>query len=111
MPRPEVRGIDVDGETRCAHYHSALDVIAIKMACCGTYYACKECHDAVAGHAAKVWPRAEWDSHAILCGVCGGELTISEYMASGSACPRCGAGFNPGCRKHYHFYFETGEGD
>ncbi|MGB6190958.1 MAG: CHY zinc finger protein [Terracidiphilus sp.] len=110
MPRPEVRGIDVDGKTRCAHYHSALDVIAIKMACCGTYYACKECHDAVAGHAAKVWSRAEWDARAILCGVCGDELTIREYIVCGSACPRCGTHFNPGCRKHYHFYFETGEG-
>ncbi|MGA7238969.1 MAG: CHY zinc finger protein, partial [Bryobacteraceae bacterium] len=98
-------------QTRCAHYHSPLDIIAIKMACCGIYYACKDCHDAVAGHAAKVWPRVEWDSRAILCGACGGELTIREYMASGYACPRCGAAFNPGCRKHYQFYFETEEGD
>lgn len=42
---------------------------------------------------------------AILCGACGYELTIQEYMDSGYLCPHCGAGFNPGCRNHYDFYF------
>jgi uncharacterized CHY-type Zn-finger protein len=26
-------------------------------------------------------------------------------MDSGYLCPLCRAGFNPGCRNHYHFYF------
>jgi Uncharacterized conserved protein len=107
MPRPEVRGVDLDGQTRCAHYRTAADIIAIKMKCCGVYYACKDCHEALADHPIEVWPRSEWDSRAILCGACGSELTINEYMQSGYHCPRCKAAFNPGCRNHYHLYFES----
>jgi uncharacterized CHY-type Zn-finger protein len=101
----EVRGVELDAQTRCAHYHSPLDVIAIRMKCCGVFYACKDCHIALADHPIQVWPREEWDQLAVLCGVCGHELTIAEYMASGYACPGCHAAFNPGCRKHYGFYF------
>jgi uncharacterized CHY-type Zn-finger protein len=104
---PEVRGMELDAQTRCIHYRSALDIIAIKMACCGVYYACKDCHDALAQHASAVWPRTAWDLKAVLCGACHYELTIREYMASGNICSQCGAGFNPGCRNHYHFYFEA----
>lgn len=104
----EVRGIGVDAQTRCAHYRSALDIIAIKMKCCGVYYACKDCHEALAGHAVEPWPRGEWTTSAVLCGACGKELSISAYMESGYECPFCHAGFNPGCRKHYRFYFEDG---
>ena len=43
----------MDAETRCVHYRSALDIIAIKMACCGVYYACKDCHAALADHEIK----------------------------------------------------------
>ena len=32
-----VSGIDLDAQTRCAHYHKAQDIIAIKMKCCGVY--------------------------------------------------------------------------
>jgi uncharacterized CHY-type Zn-finger protein len=103
--RPEVRGLDLDGETRCAHWHSDLDVIAIRMACCGVYYACRDCHDALAGHPAAVWPTAQWNRPAILCGVCKSELTINTYLACDNRCPQCGAAFNPGCAKHKHLYF------
>ena len=105
LPKPDVKGVEVDTKTRCVHYHSVLDIIAIRMACCGVYYACKDCHELLAGHAIQVWPRSEWDVRAILCGACGYELTIREYMDSGYLCPLCRAGFNPGCRNHYHFYF------
>ena len=105
-PRPPVAGLDLDPETRCAHWRSRLDIVAIKMRCCGVYYACKDCHDALAGHAIEVWPREEWDQLAILCGACGREMSINAYTQSGDRCPSCGAGFNPGCRSHYHFYFE-----
>lgn len=105
----EVRGVDVDGETRCGHYHGPTDIIAIKMRCCGVYYACKDCHVELAGHESQVWPRSEWDTRAILCGACARELTIREYMGCELRCPGCSAGFNPGCRKHYRFYFEVGE--
>lgn len=107
VARADVRGLELDDETRCAHYRSPRDVIAIKMKCCGTYYACKDCHEALAGHPVAVWPRAEWDARAVLCGVCGSELTIRQYLDCGNVCPACRAEFNPGCRTHYHFYFET----
>ncbi|SDF60275.1 CHY zinc finger protein [Terriglobus roseus] len=103
----QVRGVGVDAQTRCARYRSVLDVIAIRMACCGEYFACKDCHEEVADHAIAVWPRLQWDTRAVLCGVCGYELTIHEYMECGNRCPRCEAAFNPGCRNHYHFYFEV----
>jgi uncharacterized CHY-type Zn-finger protein len=57
----EVRGVGLDGQTRCTHYHSALDIIAIKMMCCGIYYACKDCHETLADHSIKVWPAEMWD--------------------------------------------------
>ena len=100
-----VHGVDLDPQTRCAHWHSTLDVIAIRMACCGTYYACKDCHDALAGHPLRPWPRDRRSTCAVLCGVCRHELSIDEYLACGSTCPRCAAHFNPGCANHYHFYF------
>jgi uncharacterized CHY-type Zn-finger protein len=106
VSRPAVFGLDLDPQTRCAHWRSPLDVIAIKLRCCGAYYACRACHDALADHAAEVWPRAEWDQPAILCGACGEELSIRQYMDCQNRCPACGTAFNPGCRLHYHLYFE-----
>jgi uncharacterized CHY-type Zn-finger protein len=102
---PEVRGLNLDPQTRCLHYHSPLDIIAIKMKCCATYYACKDCHDALADHSIEPWPLSEWETPAILCGSCRAELTISNYLNSNSCCPYCQAAFNPRCRNHYHFYF------
>jgi uncharacterized CHY-type Zn-finger protein len=107
--RPEVRGVDLDAQTRCAHYGTDLDIIAIKMKCCGVYYACKECHEALAGHAIEVWPQQEWNQLAVLCGACGYEMTIKKYLASNDRCPYCRAPFNPGCRNHYRFYFASAE--
>ena len=105
--RPAVLGITLDDQTRCTHYHSLLDIIAIKMKCCGVYYACKDCHDALAGHAVAVWPREEWNQNAVLCGACFMELSVTEYLQCANRCPNCEARFNPGCRKHYQFYFEA----
>jgi uncharacterized CHY-type Zn-finger protein len=106
VSRPAVFGLDLDPQTRCAHWRSPLDVIALKMKCCGAYYACRECHDALAGHLAEVWPHAEWDQPAVLCGACGEELSIRRYIDCENRCPACGAPFNPGCRLHHHLYFE-----
>jgi uncharacterized CHY-type Zn-finger protein len=103
---PVVLGIEVDGQTRCRHYRSSLDVVAIKMKCCDQYYACKDCHQELAGHAAVVWPVQEWDRKAILCGSCKAELTIHEYLGCESRCPCCQALFNPGCKNHHRYYFE-----
>jgi uncharacterized CHY-type Zn-finger protein len=107
--RPIVLGIALDAQTRCMHYKQPNDVIAIKMKCCDEYYACKDCHDALTGHVSAVWPRSEWNQLAVLCGVCGTELTIQQYMGCANQCPACSAQFNPGCRNHYHFYFENAE--
>lgn len=103
----DVRGINVDAQTRCAHYHSPVDIVAIKMACCNTYYACKDCHIALADHEIKLWPQSTWNTKAILCGSCGEELSIHQYMHSNNQCTHCKAAFNPGCRNHYRFYFAT----
>ena len=75
---PAVRGVNLDPQTRCAHYHGPTDIIAIKIKCCGVYYACKDCHSALADHTIEVWPETEWDEPAILCGACGTELTIRQ---------------------------------
>ena len=108
---PQVRGLDLDPQTRCLHYHSPLDIIAIKMKCCSTYYACKNCHDALAGHPLDPWPQSEWHTSAVLCGACRTELTISAYIQSDSTCPHCHAAFNPRCRNHHHFYFAISQSD
>ena len=102
----KVTGVRVDAETRCAHYHTDLDIIAIKFKCCKRWFPCLECHTEAAGHAADVWPVNERDTEAILCGNCGHQLTINEYFASGSSCSACNAQFNPDCKNHYHLYFE-----
>lgn len=102
---PEVKGNTVDEQTRCTHYYSQLDVIAIKFKCCNTYYPCFYCHEETASHKAEVWTKDEFDTKAILCGVCKQEMTIREYMASNYQCPHCSSNFNPKCSNHNHFYF------
>ena len=100
-------GKPVDNQTRCEHWHSALDIIAIKFKCCEKYFPCYSCHEETADHKANVWPRNEFDTKAILCGVCGTELSIKDYMGCNNTCPKCASLFNPGCSKHYHLYFEV----
>ena len=101
-----VYGLDIDAETRCEHWHSELDIIAIKFKCCGRWFPCFECHAAVADHEATTWSGQERDEKAVLCGKCGKQLSIEEYFACDSTCPGCGSGFNPGCAKHYSLYLE-----
>lgn len=101
----EVKGLLKDKQTRCEHYHTAKDVIAIKFPCCQTYYPCHACHEETAQHSARVWKKEEFDHKAVLCGCCGRELTIDEYLKCGFRCPQCGTEFNPNCRLHYSLYF------
>ena len=106
MSRPRVLGQVVDAQTRCAHYKTVLDVIAIRFYCCGEYYPCHLCHAQVPGqHPAARWPVSEDDARAVLCGVCGHELGIAEYLGRPD-CPCCGARFNPGCKLHTDLYFD-----
>ncbi|HSP23503.1 MAG TPA: CHY zinc finger protein [Planococcus sp. (in: firmicutes)] len=107
MPNTEnVLGLKVDEETRCAHWHSEIDRIAIKFYCCGLYYACFECHEEVGCGKAEVWPKEQFDEKAVLCGSCGYQLAIREYLDCASVCPSCSSRFNPGCSLHKHLYFE-----
>lgn len=101
-----VKGKIIDNETRCEHYHSRLDVIAIKFKCCNEYYPCYQCHEETTNHEVEIWRKEEWNTKAILCGVCKEELTINEYFHSNNHCPYCKAAFNPDCKRHYHLYFE-----
>ncbi|WP_433626734.1 CHY zinc finger protein [Halomicrococcus sp. NG-SE-24] len=101
-----VRGVDVGPETRCAHYDSERDVVAVRFRCCGEHFPCFRCHDAVADHDRERWSRDDRSVEAVLCGVCGTELAISTYLDCGSTCPSCGTAFNPGCADHYDLYFE-----
>jgi uncharacterized CHY-type Zn-finger protein len=43
----------------------------------------------------------------VLCGGCGAELAIHQYLDCQVVCPICGSGFNPRCASHHHLYFET----
>jgi len=106
-----VVGCGVDGETRCAHYHSASDVIAVKFACCDEYYPCFQCHDQCVDHEAERWPRERFDEPAVLCGVCGTELSVTVYLNCDHECPTCEATFNPGCRNHLDRYFAVDSAD
>jgi uncharacterized CHY-type Zn-finger protein len=99
-----VRGPSIDAETRCIHYGSALDVVALRAPCCDAWYPCHLCHAAVADHPLQVIPRAEHHLPAALCGVCRETMSVPEYLAADS-CPSCGAPFNPGCAAHAHVYF------
>jgi uncharacterized CHY-type Zn-finger protein len=104
---PDVRGVNLDPQSRCEHYSGPTDIVAIKMKCCSVYYARKDCHAVLTDHQIEVWPESEWSQKAILCGACGTELTIRQYMQSESSCPFCGERFNPRCRNHYSHYFKT----
>ncbi|WP_061811022.1 CHY zinc finger protein [Rossellomorea vietnamensis] len=101
-----VSGVEVDAKTKCKHYRTPKDIIAIKFKCCNTYYPCHSCHEEVADHDSILWSPEEWNTKAILCGECHNELTILQYMNCQSVCPHCQSAFNPGCQTHYHLYFE-----
>lgn len=95
----------VDDQTRCEHYHTEKDIIAIKFKCCDKYYPCYECHDALEDHPITVWPKEEFNEQAILCGVCKKEHTINEYLST-DKCLMCQSPFNERCANHYHLYFD-----
>ncbi|MDC3415903.1 CHY zinc finger protein [Aquibacillus salsiterrae] len=102
----KVNGAVLDQQTRCLHYQKDVDIIAIKFKCCQTYYPCYQCHQEHADHPAKQWEKEQFDGKAILCGSCGTELTIHEYLTNNSSCPDCKGSFNPGCKNHAHLYFK-----
>jgi uncharacterized CHY-type Zn-finger protein len=99
-------GVSVNERTQCAHYHSDLDIIAIRFKCCDKFYGCIHCHEEMAGHKPARWGKDERETLAVLCGHCSSILSIAEYLACNNSCPKCSAPFNPGCAKHHHLYFE-----
>lgn len=105
----EVRGVDIDDETRCAHYGTERDIVALKFACCETYFSCYRCHEELTDHDAEKWPLERRSEPAVLCGACETELAVQEYLGI-DACPACEADFNPACADHYHLYFEGIDG-
>lgn len=100
-----IYGSVIDDETRCIHYHTEKDIIAIKFACCDRYYPCYKCHEEHAHHPIQRWSKEQFDTLAILCGACHTELTIRQYLNS-THCPHCHALFNDRCEAHYPIYFE-----
>src|SRR5688500_6653863 len=101
---PAVLGPTVDEQTRCIHYRTTLDIVAIRFACCGQYYPCHLCHDETADHPSRPWSAGASDERAVLCGACWTELTVVEYLGA-ARCPACTAAFNPRCARHHSIYF------
>lgn len=101
-----VHGIGVDGETRCVHYPTDRDVLAVRFACCDAYYPCFLCHAAVTDHDPEPITEPAFDDPGVLCGVCGTALSVRSYLECEHACPACGAAFNPGCEAHHDRYFD-----
>lgn len=104
MKNIKLKGLLIDNETRCEHYHSSLDIIAIKFKCCNTFYPCYQCHSECEDHPAEQWGSGEFAEKAILCGSCKELLSIAEYLNT-DICPHCNAKFNPKCSNHYALYF------
>ncbi|MDW0109448.1 CHY zinc finger protein [Sporosarcina aquimarina] len=102
-----VIGEQVDLETRCAHFHKDIDRIAIKFYCCNQYFPCYQCHSQHGCGQLRRWPQTHFNEKAILCGTCGFELSINQYLGCASECPNCQSSFNPGCNAHTHLYFEV----
>ena len=98
----EVRGVGVDTQGRCVHWHSRVDVAANTCGACRELWACSLCHAALADHPFAPVGREE---RSVLCGACGAMLTHAEYATG--ACPACGHGFNPGCKAHEDVYFRA----
>ncbi|GAF40958.1 hypothetical protein FC83_GL002327 [Agrilactobacillus composti DSM 18527 = JCM 14202] len=94
-------GALVDTAGRCVHYHSNLDVVALKCAQCQRYYACYQCHDAAEDHHFKAM--AKTDPAPVLCGNCGHTLTFTQYHQG--HCAYCQHAFNPKCSLHEGIYF------
>jgi uncharacterized CHY-type Zn-finger protein len=103
---PDIFGLDLDAASRCRHWHSPLDIVAMRFKCCGKFFACADCHEALAGHSIERWTPADTEQVVARCGQCGLCMTLSGYLTCDDSCPGCRAPFNPGCRKHRGIYFE-----
>ena len=101
----QINGLLVDDQSRCQHYHSTLDIVALKCSGCLKYYACYQCHDSLEEHSFRAYPCQLKQDKVLICGVCRHEMTIEEYQQA-LVCSHCHSAFNPACSKHYDIYFE-----
>ncbi|KAL6940858.1 hypothetical protein ACO0QE_004776 [Hanseniaspora vineae] len=112
-----IKGLLVDDESRCEHWHSDLDVVALKFKCCpAVYYCCYSCHlevnniDPETGsapngqHQIEKFSRSDDTVKLIMCGACKTEMTFTEYTKN-MKCYNCKHDFNPRCKLHYDLYF------
>lgn len=102
----KVYGHLTDGQSRCIHYHSVLDVVANKCAICRKFYSCFKCHDDMENHKYGAIPHTE--AASVMCGVCGNQFSYAEYAQMGSSCRVCKASFNPRCALHKDIYSTQG---
>lgn len=102
-----LKGKLVDNHTRCEHWHSELDIIALKFKCCETFYPCYECHKESTSHEVLRY-HSNTEEKVVLCGNCNTSMTFAEYQSNKEPlrCPYCMSKFNPGCSNHYDLYFE-----
>ena len=98
----KVYGFTVDDESRCIHYHSDKDIVALQCAQCLRFYPCYQCHDQWEDH--QFSAQTDRTFHAVLCGHCQTTLSIETYLQV-KKCPHCEHDFNPNCAKHYAIYF------
>ncbi|MFD0845206.1 CHY zinc finger protein [Streptococcus saliviloxodontae] len=101
-----IYGLDLDRESRCRHYHSQLDIVALKCFLCQRYYACYKCHNACQNHSFAPYPLSRREDLVVICGVCHKEMTIADYKEV-SACVACQSPFNPRCHLHEAIYFKS----
>ncbi|WP_336884686.1 hypothetical protein [Oceanobacillus massiliensis] len=83
----------------------------MKFYCCNEYFPCFKCHEEYGCREMAIWPENKFEEKAILCGSCGEEITIRDYLNSGYSCPLCRRAFNPGCSTHLDLYFEKKPAD
>ncbi|MDW3648542.1 MAG: CHY zinc finger protein [Bacteroidia bacterium] len=102
-----VQGLELDSQSRCVHWNSELDIVALRMPEDEAFYACYECYEAIHHTLPPRWKKEDFEeAKSILCGQCGTVMSVRTYLDSKNHCPSCKSSFNPGCAKHYHFYFE-----
>ena len=94
---PDVFGKTVDEHTRCVHYATELDIIAIRFACCDRYFPCHLCHSETADHPAMQWPTDKFDQPAILRELL--ERTDDRGLQSSRQLPRMPRTLQPPLRR------------
>jgi uncharacterized CHY-type Zn-finger protein len=106
--KPKVLGREIDNESRCFHWHSKLDIVAMRFKCCMEYYGCRQCHDEIANHDVILWDLIN-DQYVdvVMCGSCASTLTTHDYLQGHDKCPTCKAPWNPRCELHRHLYFNV----